>query len=284
MVLPVIAYYVIFHYGPMYGVIIAFKDYAVTEGILASDWVGLKHFYAFFESYYAWRLIRNTILINVLALVWAFPAPIILALLLNEVRNRTFKKLVQTFTYMPHFISLVVIVSIITLFSRSDGLFNDVVALFGGRRTNLLMRPELFRTIFISSGIWQNVGFGSIIYLAALSNIDPELYQAAQIDGAGRLRQTFHITLPGIAPTIIILLILRLGNMLTVGFEKIILLYNPMTYETADVIASFIYRKGLVYADYSYGAAVGLLNAVVNFMLLVTANSISRRVSETSLW
>jgi len=284
MILPVIAFFIIFSYWPMYGVIIAFKDYSPGKGIWGSNWVGLKNFKDFFSSYYVGRLIRNTILINIYDLIWGFPAPIILALLINEVNNKLFKRTIQTISYLPHFISLVVVCGIIIDFTASDGLITTILSYFGIKPTNLLMRPELFRTIYISSGIWQGVGWGSIIYLAALSGIDPNLYEAATIDGAGRWKQALHITLPGIAPTIIILFILRLGSMMSVGYEKIILLYNSTTYETADVISSFVYRKGLQESNYSYSTAVGLFNSIINFMLIIIANTISRKVSETSLW
>ncbi|NMB95257.1 MAG: sugar ABC transporter permease [Clostridiaceae bacterium] len=284
MALPVLAYYVIFHYGPMYGVIIAFKDFTPAKKILGSPWVGFQWFRDFFSSYYFERLLRNTLLINILSLIFSFPAPIILALLLNELRNEKFKKTVQTISYLPHFISLVVICGMIVNFTSRNGIINDVIALFGGERTTMLLRPELFRPIYIISGIWQGVGWGSIIYLAALSGIDIELYQAAIIDGANRWKQVWHVTLPGILPTIVILLIMRVGSLMSVGYEKIILLYNSSIYETADVISTFVYRKGLLEANYSYSSAVGLFNSVINFILLIIANWFSRKVNETSLW
>ncbi|WP_166243070.1 ABC transporter permease subunit [Paenibacillus turpanensis] len=279
-----IAYYLIFSYIPMYGVIIAFKNYSPVKGIMGSPWVGLDHFVEFFQSFYFWRLLRNTLLINVYELLFAFPAPIILALLLNEVRNTYFKRLVQTVTYLPHFVSIVVICGMIVDFSRKAGLFNKILGWFGVEAQNLLLDPSLFRTIFIGSGIWQGIGWGTIIYLAALTAIDTQLYDAARVDGANRWRQMLHVTLPGIMPTIVILLILRIGGMMDVGFEKIILLYNSQTYETADVISSFVYRRGILEANYSYSTAVSLFNSVVNFMLLILANRISRKVNETSLW
>lgn len=284
MMLPVIVYYVIFHYAPMYGAVIAFKDYAPIKGILGSDWVGLKHFADFFNSYYFERVLGNTLLISLYTLIFEFPAPIILALLINEVRHRTFKRVVQTITYMPYFISLVVICGIITDFTNADGLINRLFMTMGYDGQAMLQKPELFRPIYVLSEIWQRVGWESIIYIAALMSIDQEQYEAARMDGAGRLKQMFYVTLPGIMPTIAIMLILRMGNMLNVGFEKIILLYNPVTYETADVISSFVYRKGLLEFGWSYSAAVGLFNSVINLTLLVTANYISRRVSKNSLW
>ncbi|MFU0799299.1 MAG: ABC transporter permease subunit [Xylanivirga thermophila] len=284
MALPILAYYIIFCYIPMYGVTIAFKDFSIKLGILKSPWAGFKYFKDFFNSYYCLRVIKNTLLLNLYDLLWGFPAPIILALLLNELRNQKFKRCVQTVTYLPHFVSMVVICGIIIEFVSTDGLINVLLSYLGIEPSNMLTRPELFRTIYISSGIWQGIGWGSIIYLASLTGIDPALYEAATIDGAGRWKQTLHVTLPGIAPTIIILLILRLGSMMSVGFEKILLLYNPMTYETADVISTYVYRKGLLDFDYSYSAAVGLFNSIINFLLLIIANTLSRKLTEESLW
>lgn len=284
MMLPVVAYYLIFHYTPMYGAVIAFKDYTPIKGILGSDWVGMKHFIDFFDSYYFWRILKNTLLISLYSLLFEFPMPILLALLINEVRQRRFKRVVQTITYMPYFISLVVICGIITDFTNADGLINRLFMWLGYDGQAMLQRPELFRPIYILSEIWQRIGWESIIYIAALTSIDQEQYEAARIDGANRLKQMFYITLPGILPTITIMLILRMGNLLNVGFEKIILLYNPVTYETADVISSFVYRKGLLEFGWSYSSAVGLFNSVINLVLLVTANYISRRVSNNSLW
>ncbi|MBJ6360714.1 ABC transporter permease [Paenibacillus sp. GCM10012307] len=284
MMIPVIAYYVIFHYAPMYGAVIAFKDYSPMKGILGSDWAGLKHFQDFFNSYYFERILKNTILISVYSLLFEFPMPILLALMINEVRNRTFKRLTQTITYMPYFISLVVICGIITDFTNADGLINRLFMLLGYDGQAMLQKPELFRPIYILSEIWQRIGWESIIYIAALMNIDQEQYEAARMDGANRFKQMIHITLPGIVPIIAIMLILRMGNLLNVGFEKIILLYNPITYETADVISSFVYRKGLLEFGWSYSSAVGLFNSVINLVLLITANYISRKVSKSSLW
>ena len=284
MMIPVIGYYLIFHYGPMYGAIIAFKDYSPMKGILESDWVGLKHFEEFFNSYYFLRVLKNTILISLYTLVFEFPAPIILALLINEVRKKKFKRVVQTITYMPYFISVVVICGIITDFTNADGLINRLFILLGYDGQAMLQKPELFRPIYVLSEIWQRIGWESIIYIAALMSIDLEQYEAARMDGASRIKQMFYITLPGLLPVITIMFILRMGNMLNVGFEKIILLYNPVTYETADVISSFVYRKGLLEFGWSYSSAVGLFNSVINLVLLISANYISRRVSQNSLW
>lgn len=284
MILPVIIYYVVFHYAPLYGATIAFKNFSPSKGIMGSPWVGFKHFKSFLTSFYFWRVFRNTLMINLIELIFAFPAPIILALLLNEIKNNAFKRTIQTITYMPHFISLVVVCGMIVDFTSSEGVINSIITSLGGQKIMFLQKPEYFRSIYVSSGIWQGIGWGSIIYLAALSAIDPSLYEAAIIDGAGRFKQLLHVTLPGIAPTIVILLILNLGKMMNVGFEKIILLYNPATYETADVISSFVYRRGLREANWSFGSAVGLLNSVINLVLITMSNKISRKLNETSLW
>ncbi len=285
MVSPVVLYYIIFQYGPMYGLQIAFKDYSPSLGFLGSPWVGLEHFKEFFNSYFFWRLLRNTILLSLYGLLFAFPAGIILALLLNEVKSRIFKRTVQTITYMPHFVSLVVIVGILFDFLARDGLVNQILAFLLGVEPIAFMREaEWFRTLFIGSDIWQNVGWSSIIFLAAMSNIDPSLYEAAKMDGAGRVKQMFHITLPGIMPTVVILLILLIGKFMTVGDEKILLMYNPSTYETADVIGTYVYRKGILEGNFSYSAAVGLFKALIAFTLLVIANGIARKVGDTKLW
>ncbi len=284
MMVPVLLYYAVFHYAPMYGAVIAFKDYTPMKGILGSDWVGLMHFKDFFNSYYFWRILKNTVVISVYSLLFEFPAPIILAMLINEVRHQLFKRVVQTITYMPYFISLVVICGMIKDFTNSEGIINTFLTYLGYDGKAMLQKPELFRSIYIISEIWQKIGWESIIYIAALMGIDQEQYEAARMDGASRWKQMLHITLPGIMPTIVIMFILRMGNLLNVGFEKIILLYNPVTYDTADVISSFVYRKGLLEFGWSYSSAVGLFNSVINLILLISANYISRKVNESSLW
>ena len=284
IVLPVVIFYVMFAYVPMFGVIIAFQDYRPALGILGSEWVGLEHFRRFFGSIFAFRVIRNTFILNVQLLIYGFPAPIILALLMNEVRIAKFKRTVQTITYMPFFLSTVVVVGIIMDFTLSHGLINDIIVSFGGSRRNLLADPNLFRPIYVVSEIWQFAGWGTIVYLAALASVNVELYEAAMIDGAGRFRRMLSITIPGILPTIIIMLILRMGSMMSIGFEKILLMYSPATFETADVISTYVYRMGLLQANWGFATAVGLFNSVINFVLIVGANAISRRVSETSLW
>ena len=254
MIIPVLIFFILFHYKPMYGAIIAFKDYTPALGIAESPWVGWDNFTRFFSSVYFGRLIRNTILLSFYSLLFGFPAPIILALLLNEVKNKKFKGLTQTVTYLPHFISMIVVTGMLVDFSMTSGLFNDIIELFGGERSPLLQNPDLYRTIYVASGIWQEIGWGSIIYLSALSGVDSQLYEAAQIDGAGKWKQLIHVTLPGIAPTIIIMFILKMGTLMNMGYEKTILLYNPATYETADIISSYIYRIGLLEQDWSYSS------------------------------
>lgn len=284
LALPVILYYVIFRYIPMFGVVISFQDYRTARGILDSRWVGLKHFQSFFSSIYAWRLIRNTVVISAYQILFGFPAPILLALLINEVKWAPYKRTVQTVSYMPHFISTVVICGILVDFLASDGVITNLVVALGGTRTNLLANAGAFRTIFVGSGVWQGIGWGSIIYLATLSGTDPNLYEAAVIDGAGRFKQAIHITLPTLVPLIIMQLIMRLGNIMSVGYEKIILLYSGLTYDTADVISSYVYRRGLQQGEYSFGAAVGLFNSLINLSMLVFANWFAKTTTGESMW
>ncbi len=284
IMIPVLIFYILFHYKPMYGAIIAFKEYSPALGVTGSPWVGFANFTRFFKSVYFVRLIRNTILLSVYNLILGFPAPIILALLLNEVRNKKFKSITQTVTYLPHFISLIVVTGMLTDFSMTTGLFNDVITMFGGKSSPLLQDPKLYRSIYVLSSIWQEVGWGSIIYLSALAGVDSQLYEAAQIDGAGKWKQLIHVTLPAIAPVIVIMFILKMGSLMNMGYEKTILLYNPSTYETADIISSYIYRIGLLEQDWSYSTAIGLFNSAINFGLLLFTNRMSKRYSETSLW
>lgn len=285
LIFPVLLYYLIFHYIPMYGVLISFKKFEPLKGILGSPWVGFEYFRYFFDSIYFWRLLKNTILLSLYSLLWGFPVPLCFALLLNELKEGLFKKSVQTISYLPHFISIVVVVGMVLNFTTlQGGIVNQVLGWFGVQPINFMSEPGWFRTIYISSSIWQSFGWSSIIYLAAISGIDPQLYEAAEIDGANRWQKMWRISLPCLLPTIIILLILSIGQLMDVGFEKIILLYNPTLYETADVIATFVYRQGILNADYSYSTAIGLFNNVINLILLISVNQLSRKVSETSLW
>jgi putative aldouronate transport system permease protein len=284
MIIPVLAYFIIFCYAPMSGIIMAFQKYKPSLGLLHSKWVGLKNFTTFFESYYFWRLLRNTLSLSIKDILFSFPAAIIFALMLNEVRNRRFKKTVQTISYLPYFISLVVVCGLVADFTEGGGVISNLFAKFGGPQGGLLSNPNYFQGIFIASNIWQNLGYNSIVYISALSAIDPQLYEAARVDGATRWQQTIKITLPSLMPTIIIMLILRVGSIMTVSYQKVILLYSPATYETADVISTFVYRKGLLDNDYSYSTAIGLFNSVVNLILILATNKFSKKFSETSLW
>lgn len=284
LILPVLVYLALFCYKPMYGLIIAFNNYKPTRGITGSDYVGLMWFDNFFNNIYFWRLLSNTFTISALSIVFGFPAPIILALLLNEIQNDKFKRTVQTITYMPYFISLVVTCSIITIYCQENGLFSQIIEIFGGTRRNLLIDSGAYRPIYVLSGIWQNIGWNSIIYLAALSGIDQEQYEAARIDGANRFQQMLHITIPGILPTIMILFVLRMGSILNVGYEKVLLLYKENTYNVADVFSTYTYRVGLEQKQYSLSTAVSLFNTVVNIVFLVFTNWLSRKTTESGLF
>jgi len=269
----------------MYGVLIAFKNYKPGKGLFAGDWVGFKWFVSFFKSFYFPRLIRNTFLLSFYGLLWGFPVPIIFALALNEVKNGAFKRTVQTISYLPHFISVVVVVGMMFNFlSPTSGIINNFIKSMGKEPISFLNDARWFRTLYISSSIWQSFGWDSIVYLAAIAGIDPQLYEASKIDGCNRIQQVLYVTIPGILPTIIILLILRCGNLLSVGYEKIILMYNPATYEVADVISTYVYRRGIIGAEYSFSAAVGLFNSVVNFIFLFIVNRISKLIADISLW
>ena len=284
MWLPVMAYYILFHYIPMGGIVIAFQNYKPFKGIAKSQFVGLKWFVDFLTGPYAWRVIRNTLVISVYSVLFAFPAPILLALMINEVKRAPFKKAVQTVSYMPHFISLIVMCGLISDFSSSMGLFNAIGSLFGAPVTNYLSSTAHYRTLYVGSGVWKSMGWSSIIYLATLSAIDPSLYEAAAIDGAGRFRRIWHVTLPALVPIIVVQLIMRMGSMMSEGSEKTILLYNESTFEVSDIVSSFVYRRGLLQTNYSYGAAVGLFNSLVNIVLLSSTNFISRHLTNESLW
>ena len=281
---PVVLYYLVFKYIPMFGVVIAFQDYRPGKGFLGSNFVGFKHFIDFLTTPTASRTIINTLRISVCSLLIEFPAPIILALLLNEIRGGPFNKVVQTLSYMPHFISTVVVCGIIMDFTLSTGVINDIAAMLGFERQAMLGNVNLWVPIYIISNLWQGIGWGSILYLATLSGTDPNLYEAAVIDGAGRWKQMLHVTLPTLVPIIVLQLIMRIGSMMSVGYEKTILLYSPLIYEKADIISSFVYRRGLQEMSFSFGAAVGLFNSVINLILLVSANWFSRKISGESMW
>jgi putative aldouronate transport system permease protein len=268
----------------MYGALIAFKDYRPAVGVWGSPWVGFKHFQAFFSSYFFARILKNTLVLSIYSLIFGFPAPIILALLLNELRIGWYKRIIQTITYIPHFISVVIICGIIVNFVKMDGLISLLVKHMGGYDGNLLLKAEYFRSIYVISGIWQQIGWGSIIYLATLAGIDPELYEAAIIDGAGRWKQTLSITLPCLLPTITILLILRIGDLMNVGFEKVMLLYNAGIYDTADIISTYVYRQGILSAQFSFSSAIDLFNSIIGCILVILANKFSKKMTDNSLW
>lgn len=284
MMLPIIIYYLIFKFGPMFGLSIAFMDYKPAKGIFGSKFVGVKHFVNFFTNYYFGRLLVNTVRISICSLL-TFPAPIILALMLNELRSARFAKVTQTITYIPHFISTVVICGMILKLTGGSGAITSILhTLFGIPQESLLNSSSNFLPIYILSDLWQTIGWNSIIYLSALAGVDQELYDAAKVDGAGRFKQVIYVTIPSIMPTIIIMLILKMGKIFDVGYEKIMLLYNPAIYDVSDVINTYVYRKGLIDAQYSYSAAVGLFNCVVSFTLVTLTNKISKKTSDQGLW
>lgn len=287
MLIPVIAWLAIFCYAPMYGITLAFKDYKALKGIMASPWADPwhKYFMQFFNSPYFTRVVSNTIILSLESLLLGFPLPILLALSLNEVRSVKYKKFVQNVTYAPHFLSVLVLVGVLKSFTNSDyGIVNIVIRHFGGEGYNWMQKANLFRPLYIGSGIWQNIGWDSIIYIAALAGIDPGLHEAAMIDGANRMQRIWHINIPGIMPTMVILLILNSGHILNVGFEKVFLMQNDLNMTTSDVISTYSYRIGIESAQYSLSTAISLFNSVINCGLLLLVNTISRRVSETSLW
>ncbi|NCB93368.1 MAG: sugar ABC transporter permease [Clostridia bacterium] len=284
MLIPVLAYLIVFCYMPMYGVIIAFKDFKPRLGILESSWVGLKYFKDFIGSVFFGRTLRNTLVLSGLNLLFGFSAPILFALLLNEVRNVHFKKVIQTITYLPHFITTVIIASLILVFTNSDGFITNIVNSISGHSGSLIADPGAFRGIYIVSEIWQGFGWGSIIYLAAIVGINPEMYEAARIDGANKFRQILNVTLPGMLPTIVIMFIMAVGGLMNIGWEKAFLLQSPVTYETSDIISTFVYRKGFEDMNYSYSTAVGLFNSVINLFLLTAANRFSRKINGSGLW
>ena len=291
MFLPVIIYYLVFRFWPMYGVIIAFKKYNIYDGISKSPWVGLANVRQFFSSAYAWRLVRNTLYISLYDIVFGFTAPIIFALLLNEVRSVKFKRTIQTISYLPHFISTVVVVSMLVNFlSLNNGIINNIIELCGGKRIYFMTDPSYFRGLYTAMNVWKGVGWGAIIYIAALSGIDPTLYEAATIDGASRFGRIWHVTIPGIMTTIITMLLLKIGHLLDVGYESIILMYNEKLYETADIISTYVYRTGilgnggLTRPNYSLATAVGLFQSAIGMILVVFANKASKKFTESALW
>lgn len=283
--IPCLLFFIIFRYGPLYGLIIAFKDYSVFRGIMDSPWVGLKHFERFFTSPDFIKLFRNTLFLGFFTLLFSFPFPIILAICLNEVRVRWFKKTIQTFSYLPTFLSVVIISSmVIDFLSPNNGLINQILFSLGFEKKYFLIDQNWFRPIYVISDIWTTTGYEAIIYLAAIAGVSPTLYEAARVDGCSRIQMIRHVSLPSILPTILIMFILKTGSMLRVGYEKVLLLYNAATYEVADVFSTFVYRKGLLESNFSYGAAVGLFEALVAMVMLFTANFISRKLGGSGLW
>lgn len=284
LIVPVVLYFLLLKYLPMYGIQIAFKDFTAAKGIWGSPWAGFKHFERFFNNYQFWTLIKNTLGISLLQILVAFPIPIVFALLVNEVRGKWFKKSVQSIAFMPHFLSTVVLVGIVMAFlSPSTGLVNNVIRLFGGEPVYFMTEPSLFKPIFVLSDIWQNAGFSSVLYIAVLAGIDKSLYEAAMIDGASKLRRLVHIAIPCLVPTAVIMLIFQFGSIMDVGFEKIYLMQNDLNRSSSSVISTYVYEMGLLGSQFSFSAAVGLFNSVINFVLIVVVNQIARR-SGTSLW
>ncbi|HHY81620.1 MAG TPA: sugar ABC transporter permease [Clostridiales bacterium] len=284
MIVPAFLILFIFHYIPIYGIVIAFKNYRAPLGIWGSKWVGFKYFIQFFQNPFHWRVLRNTVLLGLYSFLWGFPAPIILSLLLNEVKHARYKRFVQTISYLPYFISVVIIVGIMKEMLAMDGIINNTIAALGGERIGFFIEPKYFRSLYVISGIWQGLGWGTIIYLAALAGVDVELYESAIIDGANRWHQMWHITLPSIMPTIVVLMILNVRGILGSDTQKILLMYNPSTYETADTIQTYVFREGIEGAQYSYSTAVGLLMSVISFIILYITNKIAQKTSDYSLW
>lgn len=285
MLLIPLTYVIVFNYLPMSGIIMAFKDYSVSKGIWASDWVGMKHFVQFLTSPSSMQIIWNTLALGLYTLIAGFPIPILLAIALNEVSNQRFKKLVQMITYAPYFISTVVMVGLIMqVTDMRTGIINIVLQLFGQDAVNFLGNPNIFPSLYVWSGIWQTAGYSAIIYLAALSGVSKELQEAAIVDGASRLKRIWHIDLPAIRPQIIILLIFNVGSIMNIGFEKVYLMQNSMNMSKSEIIATFVYKVGLVNADYSFSTAVGLFNSVVGFILLISVNWLAKKFTDTSVW
>ncbi|MEC0111317.1 ABC transporter permease subunit [Paenibacillus taichungensis] len=285
MILPGLLYFLIFRYGPMGGILIAFKSYSPFKGVWGSEWVGMDHFVRLFTEKDFLLLLQNTLFLNLLDVLVAFPAPIIVAILLNEVRNRFFKNTVQTILYAPHFLSWVVIVGItVLLFSTQDGGINQLLNSLGLSRIELLTDPQYFRLVWLFQNIWQSAGFGAIIYLASLAAVDPTLYEAAKVDGAGKMRQIWHITLPALKSVILIMLILRLGSFIDIGFEHVFLLQNSLNLSVSDVFDTYVYRQGLVQGGFSYSSAIGLFKSVVGIVMVVTANTIAKRLGEEGVY
>lgn len=281
--LPVV-YFIIFKYTPMYGLIIAFENFKIRKGYFGSEWVGFKHFAKYLADPSFWVLVKNTLLLSFWQIMIVFPVPILFALFVNELPGKRFKGLVQNVSYLPHFISVVVVVSMLTMFCSKDGLINDIIAVFGGERTSFMLQSSSFRPLYVISELWQNMGWSAIIYISALSGVDVQLYEAAKMDGAGRLKQMRHITFPSILPTITTMFILQMGHIMNVSFDKVLLMQNPATYEVSDIISTYVYRRGLEGSQYSYAAAIDLFSSVINLFMLCFTNTISKRMGQNGLW
>ena len=285
MSIPAVAFYLIFSYIPMTGIVIAFKNFQPGLGLYTGEWVGMKWFNRFFSSVYFERLLRNTFLLSFYSLLFGFPVPILFALCISEVRNIRVKRAIQTISYLPYFFSTVIVVGMVRNFlSLNDGIVNDIIEMLGGERINFFMRADWFRTIYVCTSIWQHFGFSSIIYIAAIIGISPELYESASLDGINKFQEVWYITLPMIKPTVLILFLLEIGNLMSVGYERVYLMYNPSTYETADVISTYVYRQGIEMTKYSFSAAIGLFNSVMNFAFVFTANCFTKKMTNSSLW
>ncbi|MGG1677371.1 ABC transporter permease [Neobacillus sp. NRS-1170] len=282
--LPAIIYFIVFQYVPMYGVLIAFKDFTPSLGILGSPWVGFENFTRFFDSYQFWDLIKNSLGLSIFQLIIGFPMPIIIALLLNQMIHEKYKRFVQTVIYAPHFISIVVLAGMVFVFFSDKGLINSVVTLFGGKAITFMSEPSWFKPLYIGSGVWQETGWACIVYLAALAGVSPEIHEAATMDGANKWQRILHVDIPAIMPTAIILLILSVGNLMNLGFEKAYLMQTPLNQPAAEIIPTYVYKVGLQQAEYSFGAAVGLFNSVVNLILLFIVNKTAKKFSGSGLW
>lgn len=284
-ILPGALYYILFHYLPMWGTLIAFQDFNPFKGFWGSKWVGLKHFENFFQGTYAPRLIKNTLALSIYSILFSFPLPIVFALLQYEVRFPRFRSIMQSISYFPHFISVVIICGLLKQYlSVTNGVVNALIEALGGQKINFLQEPSWFRTVYIASGVWQGIGWSSIIYYATLTSIDTSLFEAAQIDGANRFQRVWHISVPSLIPTMVTLLLMQLGNVMNVGFEKVLLLYNSSTYSTSDILSTYVYRVGITQMKYSFASAVGLFNNVVGLIIVMFFNALSHKIADTSLW
>ncbi|GAA1115235.1 MULTISPECIES: ABC transporter permease [Nesterenkonia] len=283
LILPLL-FLLIFRYLPMAGNVIAFRRFRPGSSIFGDEWVGMHYIEMFIQDPTFWRVFWNTIILGALTLAICFPLPIVLALMFNELRSNKFKRIAQSISYLPHFMSIVIVAGMVLQLTSVNGTINQIIGSLGGETMPFMQLPEWFRTVYVSSEVWQTVGWGTILYLAALTTIDPQLYEAARIDGANRWKQMWHVTIPGITPTMIVLLILNVGTFMAVGFEKVLLLYNPLIYETADIIATYVYRVGITSSNFSYAAAIGLFEALIGLVLILSANGIARKLGGNSLW